>query len=335
MISVIIPIYNVEEYLRECLESCINQTLKDLEIICINDGSTDNSLNTILEYAKKDSRIKVIDKKNSGYGHSCNIGLKESNGEYIAILEPDDFIDSNMYSNLYQIAKKNDLDIAKCAYYDYFHTPKKKFSKAMWCDRLSLSKEIFDISECPELLFYHPSIWAGIYKKSFLLENNITFIQAPGAGWADNPFSIQTLCLAKKISFLKEPYYFYRLSNINSSSNLKDFNIPLDRIKDMQNFLSQAEIFSAKYLNFLFKRYFRYLLLSIFVAKKQKISNIEISSKTTPIINDILKNFRPSLKARSQFLALKYTPISVTYKAYILMRFIKHMLKTKNNGGGG
>ena len=93
-VSVIIPVYNVEKYLRQCLDSVINQTLKDIEIICVDDGSTDNCPNILDEYAAKDARIKIIHKKNEGYGKAMNVGISHASGEYIGIVEPDDYIDS-------------------------------------------------------------------------------------------------------------------------------------------------------------------------------------------------------------------------------------------------
>lgn len=89
-VSIVVPIYNVEKYLRQCLDSIVNQTLKNIEIICVNDGSTDNSLKIIQEFADKDSRIKIINKENTGYGNSMNIGFDAAIGEYIGIVESDD-----------------------------------------------------------------------------------------------------------------------------------------------------------------------------------------------------------------------------------------------------
>ena len=112
-VSVIVPTYNVEPYLRECMDSIIGQTLKELEIICVNDGSTDGSLAILKEYAEKDSRVVLIDKQNAGYGCAMNDGLDRATGEYIGIVEPDDFVDSHMYEDLYRIAKEKDLDVIK------------------------------------------------------------------------------------------------------------------------------------------------------------------------------------------------------------------------------
>ena len=110
-VSIIIPTYNVEMYLVECMESVVNQTLKDIEIICINDGSTDGSLEILKSYAQKDDRIVLVDKENGGYGIGMNIGLDKATGEYIGIVEPDDFIPLNMYSDLYEKAVENEFHI--------------------------------------------------------------------------------------------------------------------------------------------------------------------------------------------------------------------------------
>ena len=110
-VSILVPIFNVEKYLRQCLDSIVNQTLKDIEIICINDGSTDSSPAIIDEFAKNDPRIVILTKTNSGYGDSMNQGLKKATGEYIGIVESDDWVDIDMFENLYDIAVKNNVAV--------------------------------------------------------------------------------------------------------------------------------------------------------------------------------------------------------------------------------
>ena len=109
-VSIIVPTYNVEMYLDQCMESLQRQTLKDIEIICVNDGSKDHSLEIMQRYAADDPRIVIIDKENGGYGKAMNVGLDRATGEYIGILEPDDYVPLNMYEDLYQAAKERDLD---------------------------------------------------------------------------------------------------------------------------------------------------------------------------------------------------------------------------------
>ena len=110
-VSIIVPTYNVEQYLAECMDSITGQTLRELEIICVNDGSTDGSLNILKKYAASDDRIIIIDKKNEGYGRAMNDGLDRASGEYVGIVEPDDYVDLHMYEDLYRIAKEKNLDI--------------------------------------------------------------------------------------------------------------------------------------------------------------------------------------------------------------------------------
>ena len=125
-VSVVVPIYNVEQYLRQCLDSVVNQTLKDIEIICVNDGSKDSSLDIIMEYVNKDTRVKVIDKPNSGYGHSMNCGFDMVTGEYIGIVESDDYAELDMFEKLYNCAKENDLDVCKSGFFYYFSVPTER-----------------------------------------------------------------------------------------------------------------------------------------------------------------------------------------------------------------
>ena len=112
-VSVIVPIYNSEKYLEQCLSSIIGQTLKDIEIICVNDGSRDSSGEILERYSKRDSRIKVITRENSGYGKSMNVGIENAEGEYIGIVESDDYIERGMFKALYRVAKRRKADIEK------------------------------------------------------------------------------------------------------------------------------------------------------------------------------------------------------------------------------
>ena len=117
LISILVPIYNVERYLRQCLDSICRQTLQDIEIICINDGSTDSSLDIIKEFADQDARIIIIDKPNSGYGDSMNQGLKTARGKYIGIVESDDWVDQEAFKSLYLLAEAYDVEVVRANYY--------------------------------------------------------------------------------------------------------------------------------------------------------------------------------------------------------------------------
>ena len=116
-VSIIVPVYNVEKYLRQCVDSIVNQSLKEIEIICINDGSTDNSLQILEGYAQRDKRIKIINKRNEGLSTARNTGMEYATGEYIGFVDSDDFINEKMYENLYKNAKSNKSDIVMCPAY--------------------------------------------------------------------------------------------------------------------------------------------------------------------------------------------------------------------------
>ena len=120
-VSIIVPVYNVEKYLRQCLDSLINQTLQEIEIICVDDGSTDNSSNILSDYAQKDSRIIVHRQENQGLANARNAGLKLANGEYIGFLDSDDFVDIDFFEKLYQAASSDNADIARALY--KYHYP--------------------------------------------------------------------------------------------------------------------------------------------------------------------------------------------------------------------
>lgn len=215
-ISVIVPVCNVEKYLDECLESIIKQTFKDIEIICINDGSTDSSLEILKEFAQKDSRIKIIDKPNSGYGDSMNKGIETATGEYIGIVESDDFIEPDMFENLYKLAQNNDCDIVKSDWYNYWTKGDIKEKNGRVND---YNAKVTNLFAHPEIVTLQPTLWSAIYKRELFINNNIKFLQTPGASYQDTSVSFKLYALAKKVLFTKKAYVYYRQDNANSSIN--------------------------------------------------------------------------------------------------------------------
>ena len=215
-VSVLVPIYNVEEFLPECLDSLVGQTLKDIEIICINDGSKDGSLDIIKKYAAKDKRIVIIDKKNSGYGDSMNQGLKNATGEYVGIVESDDFIDKEAFSELYHIAKKYDVEVVKANFYEYYGETKKDQAVSNMFPSELIGK-VIDPRENKEIFYQPPCIWAAIYKNEFLKKNEIDFLPTPGAAYQDAGFNFKVWAIARKAFLIKRAYLHYRQDNANSS----------------------------------------------------------------------------------------------------------------------
>lgn len=208
-ISVIIPIYNVEKYLRECLDSVINQTVKDIEIICVNDGSTDNSLNILEEYALRDKRITIINKKNGGLSSARNEGLKYISGELCHFLDSDDFIEQNLYENAISIFQNFNID--------YFCFSSKSFidgegviqnqqdmDSYIYTQRDGLYDVCFDIG-----LDTNIHVWNKIFKTSKIKQNNLHFIE--GLLYEDIYFMWMYVFLSKKVYFVNDTYHHYRM----------------------------------------------------------------------------------------------------------------------------
>jgi len=222
-ISVVLSLLNVEKYLVECLDSVIGQTLRDIEIICVDGGSTDCTMDILDEYAARDERLTVIRRVGAGYGEAMNIGIDAACGEYIGIVEGDDFVGADMYETLYTKAKEYDLDIAKADLNRFFGDGEDRVSER---DSITKGKPIYnmvlDPSSNPKLMNCQIYTWAGIYKRSFLHEYGIRHNTSPGASYQDNGFWFQTFCFAKRLMFLDFTGYNLRRDNVSSSFYRKD-----------------------------------------------------------------------------------------------------------------
>lgn len=217
-ISIVVPIYNVEKYLRQCVDSILAQTLKDIEIILVNDGSPDNCAAIIEEYAQADSRVKVITQPNGGYGKAVNRGLDMARGEYVGIIEPDDWIEPDMYESLFTLAEEHQLQIAKALFYYYTEKNGDVFNPILpveCMDRLIEPKR-----DAINVFYSHASIWSAIYKRTFLNENHIRCLESPGASYQDCGFSFKTLIMAERMWILSRPLHHYRWDNPTQSSNV-------------------------------------------------------------------------------------------------------------------
>ena len=219
-VSVIIPVYNVEKYLRECLESVVKQTLEDIEIICVNDGSTDHSPEILDEYAEQDKRIRVVHKNNAGYGHTMNVGLDHAQGEYIGIVESDDYASLDMFEQLYFAAKNNDAEIVRSNYITFTSEAENDPAICSVFDDIPYGK-IINPKDYFDLFKVRPCIWTGIYKRSFLLENKIRFHETPGASFQDLSFSLCTYAMAERVYIIEDAFLHYRVDNANSSVKSK------------------------------------------------------------------------------------------------------------------
>ena len=216
-ITVLVPVYNVERYLRECLDSIRNQTFADFEAICINDGSTDASRDIIQEYLDADARFRVIDKPNSGYGASMNRGLDEAHGRYVAILESDDLYMPNALQVLHDAAIEHDAQVAKGEFNLYWSEPEKRVLSGELA-KIPLDQLLVP-SDVPEVFYAKSSIWSALYERQFLADNAIRFLETPGASYQDTSFNFKVWLHAERAVFIEDVILDYRQDNEQSSVN--------------------------------------------------------------------------------------------------------------------
>lgn len=213
-VSILVPVYNVEKYLRQCMDSVINQTLRNIEIICINDGSTDDSLSILREYEEKDSRVKIIDKENTGYGHSMNLGLNAAQGKYIGIVESDDFADAEMFERLYDVAESNKAEVVRSNFWIHRGNGNDEFREMLQgCPY----EDVIIPHEVPGKLWEDTFLWTSIYRKDFLDVNKIGFNVTPGASYQDVGFTLKVLSCSQRMVLLREAYLHYRVDNGSAS----------------------------------------------------------------------------------------------------------------------
>ena len=276
-VSIVVPVYNVEKYVGECLDSILKQTKKEIEVICVNDGSTDKSLEILRKYEKKDSRIKVITKPNSGYGNTMNVGFEAAVGEYIAIVESDDYITSNMFERLYDTIKIYDADVVKSDHYTFSTKEGMDVKEYQNLCPSEYYNRILNAEICPEIFTFTMMNWTGLYKTEFIRNNNIRHNETPGASFQDNGFWFQAISMAKKVVFINEAFYHYRQDNPNSSiNNKKKVYCICEEYKFMTKILNNHKEFGPEYhKRFLEKKFFNYINSYRRISDEYKIEFLE------------------------------------------------------------
>lgn len=259
-ISIIVAVYNLENYVSKCLESLINQTFNDIEIICVNDGSTDGSLAVLKEYAKKDERIIILNQPNKGVAVARNEGMAVAKGEYIQFVDGDDWINFNLCEKVYNLAKKHDSDVVMfdAAFYDN----KKNcviggnfFDIKKWKNHVD-ENTIHTFKDCKSIFYGNLSAANKVYKKSFI--DRIGCYFPSGMRFEDHLFHIHTIFCADKINILCEKHYYYRQNRKNSMmTTLKSTNVVMDIFK-VVNLIEKTireigKFDYSKYLFFQFK----------------------------------------------------------------------------------
>lgn len=229
LVSIVVPVYNMEKYLDRCLDSLITQDLKEIEIITVNDGSTDTSRQILSDYAQKDSRIIVLDQPNGGVSSARNFGIQVSQGKYIGFVDPDDWIDPEMYKDMYQTAFHHQADIVMCSYMREFssHSKEKEFHlpSRMYIQDEEVKSKIMrrlvgPLNEevaSPELLDSWGTVWSKLYRTTLIKENGLQFVDLQEIGTnEDSLFNIQAFYHTNSFVFINQPYYHYWRENSQS-----------------------------------------------------------------------------------------------------------------------
>jgi len=217
-VSVIVPIYNVEKYLRRCLESLVNQTLRDIEIILVDDGSPDNSSEIYKGFIATDKRIRLVKKENGGLGYARNSGLEIATGEFVAYIDSDDYVDLNMFKKLYDTSKEYNLDTVYCGYCNLDNELKiNSFSEVeeltVFSSKGEVNDVLLDMIACePSSNLerkYRMSVWHAIYSRNLIENNNIRFCSERQFISEDIIYHIDYLSKANRVAFIPDALYYY------------------------------------------------------------------------------------------------------------------------------
>lgn len=244
-LSIVVPVYNVEKYLDQCVQSLINQTLKDIEIILVDDESPDGSSKMCDDYAKLDSRISVIHKKNGGLGYARNSGLEKANGEYVTFIDSDDYIDLNAYEKICSLMDINHLDELRYQC--------NRFKNDGSCFTVSYSDDLNIVSDKEQLKYIALSIfdipnkkykkydWGGsscmaVYRRDIIESNALRFVSERQYMSEDYLFNFDFYLHSKKVAFLPSTFYHYRINMESLTRSLK-----LDAVKRAENYAKYVE----------------------------------------------------------------------------------------------
>lgn len=238
-VSIIVPVFNVEKYFKRCMDSILNQTLKEIEIILVDDGSPDNCPIMCDEYAILDPRIKVIHKKNGGLGFARNSGLEIATGEYVAFVDSDDYVNIFMFEKLYETAKEHLLDTVYCGFNNVDQNlkvnPQSEVNElAIFSNKESIKGVLLDmIGTQPNSRLerkYRMSVWHGIYSLELINNHLIRFCSERSFISEDIIFHLDYLPIAQKIAFIPDPFYYYCINEVSLTKTFREDRFEKDKI---------------------------------------------------------------------------------------------------------
>lgn len=281
-ISIVVPVYNVEKYIKRCLESLVNQTLEDIEIIVVNDGSTDNSQKIIDQYVSKYPHlVKSFIKKNGGLSDARNYGLSYCNGEYIGFIDSDDYIDINMYEKMYSKAKDENSDIVVCDYYKVYNSKMKLVKAKKYNDK----KDMF--------IDTLAAAWNKIYRREMLMKSNVIFPK--GLIYEDTEFFCKLIPYINVASYVSEPFVYYiqrrgSIANTQGEKNAQIFKI----LENIVNYYRENELFEEYYseLEYLYIRIMLGSSMERICRIKDRKTRNELLKKTLELIYETFPTWK-------------------------------------------
>lgn len=277
-ISVIVPVYNVENYISHCIDSICNQTISNIEIIIVNDGSTDSSPRIIDHFARNDSRIIVINQNNQGYGTAVNAGLDTSTGEYISIIESDDWIEANMLEILY-LSRGSNINIIKSSFSKVYPDGKVVY---MSMEGIKTNKEgLVNAADSLELMLFESSIWSALYRRAALEKNRIRMLETSGASYQDVVWKFATFSQLGPIKLVDLPLYNYRVLSTGSSSSKRDnYNAHFINYEVIKDNLSAKNLWKQFIKPYYIHQFFDFVFHTRRLSKKGKKEFMLCAQKT-------------------------------------------------------
>lgn len=321
-VSVIITVFNGEKYLRACVDSLINQSLRNIELIFVDDGSTDNSVAILKNYAEKDNRIRILQQVNKGAGPARNNGMKHASGEYIIFLDCDDVFEFKMLEKMYFACIKDDLDVVVCRSDKFSHNPKKRIDCPWTIKKDLLPKKTVFTSKDVERNFFMVFVWWAwdkLYKKSFVDKLNIEFQSLRTTN--DLFFSVCTVMMAERISYINDVLVHHRVGNQSSLSvtREKSWHCFYEALVSVRSFMKNNglyERFEQDYINY---------CLHFSMWHLETLHGYSYCLLYNALRNEWFNDLGINAKAESYF----YDEHLYTMKNYIMDTDIEHHLSTK------
>ena len=308
-VSVIVPFYNVENYIEKCLNTLVHQTLEDIEIILVNDGSTDRSMVVVKKFLEQyPDKITYLEKENGGLSDARNYALPYAKGEYIAFLDSDDYVEKTMYKDMYELAKKEDSDMVECNFYWEYPNKKKEDIGVVYNGKKEMLEKVRVVA------------WNKLIKKEVLEKSKVTFPK--GYRYEDVEFTYKLIPYLDKVSFLKKPciHYIQREGSISNNQNERNKEI-FDVLEHVIDFYKENDLYD-EYKDELEYIYIRYAFCSSLlriVKIKDEFVQRKLLDLTWEKVNTRFPNWKknPVLKSKKDLKSIYLKTINkFTFEMY-------------------